>query len=112
MISLNKIMTEPFTDTSVKTEVVGDTSNGKFGVAKITNTKTTLVKLKVLADAYIVAGQRGLEIDEGSFVWVRADQYAAPWGKEVFTSPDGNTKFILLPVDRIEIFEDEDSENA
>lgn len=98
--TLNKIAVEPFADTSVKTETHG---TGEFKIVKIANTKTQLVKLKVVFSAKIALGTSVQFIPAGSFVWVRADQYSAPWGKEVFTLNEN--KFILLPSDRVEVFE-------
>lgn len=100
--TINKVCCEPFADKSAKIETVGE---GQFKVAKVANTKATLTKLAVLNEAkWLVAGQAVI-IPAGSSVWVRASDYANPWGKEVLSLEDG-TPCILVPCERIELIED------
>lgn len=98
--TFGKVACTPFPDNSVKTEKHG---GGDVFVVKVANTKTTLVKLKVLFEARFAVGSSVQWVPADSYVWVRADQYAAPWGKEIFNA--GSLPFILLPWDRIEVFE-------
>lgn len=99
----NKIAVEPFPDKSIKTEAHGD---GEFKIVKIVNTKTNLVRLRVLYDARFALGNSAQLVEAGRHVWVRANQYTADWGKDVFEDPTNRAvKFILLPIDRIEVFE-------
>lgn len=98
----NKIAAEPFADKSVKVKKTVE-DGAEWGVATLDNTKTTLVRLKVLFDARFGLGSSVQYIPAESYVWVRADLYASDYGKQVFTV--GEQKFILLPVDRVEVFE-------
>lgn len=98
--TVGKIACTPFPDNSVKTEKHGD---GEVFVIKVANTKTKLVKLKVLFDARFPIGQTTCLIEAGSSVWVRADLYASDYGKQIFGAD--SEPFILLPPDRIEVFE-------
>lgn len=99
--TINKVCLEPFPDKSVKTETIGE---GQFKVAKVTNTKTNLVKLKVLKNCrWYLAGGQLQQVMAGSYVWLRASDYAAPWGKDVLTA--GDEQYILVPCDRIEVIE-------
>jgi hypothetical protein len=98
--TVGKVMVEPFPDKSAKTEVTGE---GSVKVVRFTNTKTELVRLKLLADSLRADGTALAHI--GGHVWVRADLYATDWGKNVFVSPVDGTKFVLLPADRVEVFE-------
>lgn len=98
--TFGKIACTPFPDNSVKTEKHGD---GEFHVVKVANTKTTLVKLKVLSEARFAVGSSLQYIPSESYVWVRADLYASDYGKQIFLA--GSEPFILLPIDRIEVFE-------
>lgn len=99
--TINRVCVEPFPDNSVKTELVGD---GAFKVAKMQNTKSSLVKLKVLKVCRwnLPSGNR-VVLEPGDMVAVRASEYASPWGKEIFEQ-DGE-KFIMLPCERIEFVE-------
>lgn len=96
--SFEKVACEPFKDTSVKTEAVGE---GKFKAHRITNTKRNLVPLKVLANC--LCSQQGTSrvISAGTTVWVRASDYAQPWASEVL-SLEGLPDFIFVPVNRVE----------
>lgn len=97
----NKVATEPFPDKSVRTESVGE---GAFKAVRVVNTKTDLVRLKVLFDAEVSsAGTNSTLIRAGDAIWVRAADYAQPWGKEVFAI--GEDKFVLIPANRIEVME-------
>jgi hypothetical protein len=99
--TINKLCLEPFPDKSVKTELLGQ---GEFKVAKATNTKTNLVKLKVLKTCYWTVSAGHTEcILANSYVWIRASEYASPWGKEILTA--GEERFIMVPPDRIEFTE-------
>jgi hypothetical protein len=102
MQTFNKVACEPFPDKAVRVETKGD---GEFKVATVANTKSTLVRLKVLMDARFTIGNSVSHVllEKGSGVWVRADLYASDYGKTVFDL-DG-LKFILLPADRIEVAE-------
>lgn len=97
-----RIATEPFLDNSVKVETKKKEEDA-WGVAVLANTKTTLVRLKVVFDAKFALGNSLQYVPAESHVWVRADLYASNYGKEIFTV--GDQKFILLPADRIEVFE-------
>lgn len=102
-LTVGKVMLEPFVDRSVKTKVTGD---GEFKVVSLANTKTELVRLKVLADCFMMSNGSLVEVTGvGRTVLVRADLYSTDWGKSVFATPDRDEKFILLPVDRVEVFE-------
>lgn len=96
-ISYNKLILEPFPDKSVKTELLGE---GEFRVAKITNTKTKLISLKVLQDC--LSASKDL-IPAGSTAHLRANEYSSPWGKEVLEDENGQ-KFIVVPFERVEYF--------
>lgn len=101
MLTLNKIACEPFADNSVKTELHGE---GAVKVLTVTNTKSTLAKLKVVYDGiYTVNGHTTRIVAPGSYVYVRASDYATPWGKEVL-SVEG-TRFIMVPFERVEVYE-------
>lgn len=101
MYTVNKIAVQPFPDNSVKSETHGE---GQFKVSKIANTKNTLVRLKVLADADRPFGNTLQTVPKGSFVWVRASEYATPWGKEIFK--EGlEEPYILIAFERVELFE-------
>lgn len=99
--TVNKLCLEPFPDKSTKVEMLGE---GEFKVAKVSNTKTSLVKLKLLRDCrWTVSGGYTQFIKAGSHVWIRASEYASPWGKEVLAA--GDERFIMVPPDRIEYVE-------
>lgn len=99
LAAFGKVAAEPFPDTHVKTNLVGE---GKFGVAKINNTKTELVKLKVVVDSGIKGPTNELVyLTPDEVVYVRASDYVLPWAKDVFEL-DGK-KFILVPADRVEL---------
>ncbi len=106
-LTVNKIAVTPFPDNSVKAETYG---TGAVKVAKIANTKHTLVKLKVLATAmWVVNGNTVKCIYKDSEILVRSSEYSSPWGKEIFT--EGlDQPFILFPFDRVEIFLDKELE--
>lgn len=103
-VSFGKVMTEPFADNSARIETIGD---GEFKVAKLANTKATLVPLTVVSEAVVVYGNEVLTIGAGTKVWTRASNYAAPWGQERFTV--NGTTVILVPFDRIEFLEQDSS---
>jgi hypothetical protein len=115
-VTYSKVAVEPFVDASAKTELVFDSEltrsmdrqleklgakPERYGVAKISNTKTELVKLKLVANAVFPVATNLVRLQAGAEVLVRASDYAAPWGKEVFEY--GGKKFILIPSDRIEM---------
>lgn len=101
--TVGKVMTEPFPDGSVKTQ---QKQVGDFIVVGLANTKSQLTRLRLLADVLRPDGTVMAHI--GDHVWVRADLYASDWGKNVFTAPTPSgeeLRFILLPVERVEVFE-------
>lgn len=101
--TVGKVMLEPFPDQSVKVSTAGE---GSVKVAFLANTKNQLVRLKVLASCGVLSNGSMLEVaKEGGTVLVRADLYSSDWGKTVFTTPGTEEKFILLPVERVEVFE-------
>lgn len=101
LTSYDKVACEPFKDTSVKTEAVGE---GKFKAHRITNTKRNLVRLKVLANC--VFSQQGVSraIGVGGHVHLRASDFSQPWATEVL-SIEGIPEFIFVPVNRIEFYD-------
>lgn len=98
--TVGRIACTPFPDNSVKTEKHGD---GDVFVIKVANTKTKLVKLKVLFNCRFALGGQTVLVEADDYVWVRADLYASTYGKEVFVAD--SEPFILLPTDRIEVIE-------
>lgn len=98
----DRVAVEPFPDTHVKTDLIGP---GKFGVAKINNTRAELIRLKVVFRSCFSTkvSQIILNPDTASYggIYVRASDYSLPWAKDVFELE--GKKFILVPADRVEM---------
>ncbi len=97
--SFEKVACEPFKDTSVKTEAIGE---GQFRAHRVTNTKLSLVPLKVVADCVLRQQGETRVLAKGTTVWVRASDYAQPYAKEILSGVDGLGDFIFVPFNRVE----------
>jgi hypothetical protein len=100
-VTINKIATEPFPP---KKKDVVDVKEGQFVAFRQTNTKTDLVRLKVLKTALLVVSGETFTLEPGGHVWIRASESVQPWGTDVFEA-DGE-KFSIIPFERIEFLEE------